>query len=55
VVQRLTDTDRLSPPYVAAQGTALGRSGRVHLTEYESGSIWVGGNSATCIEKTADI
>jgi predicted PhzF superfamily epimerase YddE/YHI9 len=28
--------------YVARQGTALGRSGRVHLTR-DGGEIWVGG------------
>lgn len=35
--------------YVAAQGTALGRAGRVHVA-WEDGSVWVGGESVTCIE-----
>lgn len=30
--------------YVAAQGTALGRRGRVHLSQ-DGGEIWVGGNT----------
>ncbi|MEU3643977.1 PhzF family phenazine biosynthesis protein [Lentzea sp. NPDC034063] len=30
--------------YVAAQGTALGRRGRIHLSQAE-GQIWVGGNT----------
>ncbi|MGW6445774.1 PhzF family phenazine biosynthesis protein [Lentzea sp. NPDC055074] len=30
--------------YVAAQGTALGRKGRIHLAQ-DGGEIWVGGNS----------
>ncbi|MCR3748929.1 PhzF family phenazine biosynthesis protein [Lentzea californiensis] len=34
--------------YVAAQGTALGRRGRVHLSQ-DGGEIWVGGNSVTGI------
>ena len=36
--------------YVAAQGTALGRAGRVHVTRDADGVTWVGGASATCIE-----
>jgi PhzF family phenazine biosynthesis protein len=35
--------------YVAAQGTVLGRSGRVHI-HLESEDIWVGGNVVTCID-----
>ncbi len=35
--------------YVAAQGTAMGRAGRVHIERDGSGSIWVGGTSVTCI------
>jgi PhzF family phenazine biosynthesis protein len=34
--------------YVAAQGTRLARAGRVHL-EREGDTVWVGGNSVTCI------
>ena len=34
--------------YVAAQGTRLGRAGRVHLKQ-EQGTVWVGGSSVTCI------
>ncbi|WP_427914521.1 PhzF family phenazine biosynthesis protein [Ramlibacter sp. MMS24-I3-19] len=35
--------------YVAAQGTALGRAGRVHV-QREGADIWIGGASVTCIE-----
>lgn len=38
--------------YVASQGTALGRAGRVHV-ERDAGdpaTIWIGGTSVTCIE-----
>jgi PhzF family phenazine biosynthesis protein len=35
--------------YVAAQGTALGRAGRVHV-QRDGEIIWIGGASATCIE-----
>jgi PhzF family phenazine biosynthesis protein len=35
--------------YVAAQGTALGRAGRVHVAQ-SGADIWIGGESVTCIE-----
>jgi PhzF family phenazine biosynthesis protein len=35
--------------YVASQGTALGRAGRVFV-EQSSADIWVGGHSITCVE-----
>lgn len=35
--------------YVAAQGTALAREGRVFIERDASGTIWVGGQSVTCI------
>ena len=35
--------------YVAAQGTALGRAGRVHVTSVGD-DIWIGGDIASCIE-----
>lgn len=36
--------------YVAAQGTALGRAGRVHIERDADGTIWVGGESVSCIQ-----
>jgi PhzF family phenazine biosynthesis protein len=45
----LLRTDRLTAPYVARQGTALGRYGRVHVTRDGDGSIWVGGGTVTCV------
>ena len=35
--------------YVAAQGTALAREGRVFIQRDANGTIWVGGQSVTCI------
>ncbi len=35
--------------YVAAQGTALGRAGRVHIRR-EGDTVWVGGDVTPCIE-----
>ena len=37
--------------YVASQGTALGRAGRVHV-EQDGSDIWVGGHTVTCISGT---
>ena len=37
--------------YVASQGTALGRAGRVHV-EHDGSNIWVGGHCVTCISGT---
>ena len=34
--------------YVASQGTALGRAGRVHVQQ-DGTQIWVGGHSVTCV------
>jgi PhzF family phenazine biosynthesis protein len=45
----LLGTQQLSAPYVARQGTALGRAGRVHVTQDPDGRIWVGGGTVTCI------
>ncbi|WP_374674075.1 PhzF family phenazine biosynthesis protein [Ideonella sp.] len=36
------------PAYVAAQGTALGRHGRVHVRR-EADGLWIGGDVAACI------
>jgi len=40
----LLSNDRATAPYVASQGSALGRNGRVFISE-EGGKIWVGGNT----------
>ncbi|KPF49675.1 phenazine biosynthesis protein PhzF [beta proteobacterium AAP121] len=41
----------LAPPaYVAAQGTALGRDGRVYVQRDEAGDLWIGGEVAAVIE-----
>ena len=48
----LTATDRVRAPYTARQGTALGRDGRVRITQGDDGRLWVGGGAVTCIEGT---
>jgi PhzF family phenazine biosynthesis protein len=49
LAQWLTGTGRLDAPYVASQGSALGRAGRVHISRDADGTIWVGGGTVTCV------
>jgi PhzF family phenazine biosynthesis protein len=54
VAQWLIGT-RLAPPcYVAAQGAALQRAGRVHIHS-EGGTVWVGGDVCECIHGEVDL
>jgi PhzF family phenazine biosynthesis protein len=55
LAQWLTGAGMAPPQYVAAQGTALGRAGRVHITRDDSGTIWVGGASVTCVHGTVQL
>ena len=48
LAQWLLNNGTLTAPYVAAQGTALGRAGRVYI-EQADGEIWVGGDAVTAI------
>ncbi len=36
--------------YIARQGTALGRAGRVHINKDAHQQVWVGGDSVVCIQ-----
>ena len=51
----LLGSGRLIAPYVASQGTALGRSGRVHVSQDPDGTIWVGGGTITCVSGEVDL
>jgi PhzF family phenazine biosynthesis protein len=42
-------------PYVASQGAALGRRGRVQITRDPGGTIWVGGGTKTGVTGSADL
>ena len=50
VAQWLLESGRARAPYVAHQGTALGRAGRVHVSQDPDGTVWVGGGTVTCVE-----
>ncbi len=55
VAQWLLRTGRATAPYVAAQGTALGRAGRVHISADDGGAIWVAGGTVTCISGSVEL
>jgi predicted PhzF superfamily epimerase YddE/YHI9 len=45
----LLRSGRLRAPYVASQGTAVGRAGRVFVDQDTDGTVWVGGDAVTCV------
>lgn len=49
--QWLTASGRASVPYVAAQGTAIGRQGRVHISG-SADRLWVGGRATIVVSGT---
>jgi PhzF family phenazine biosynthesis protein len=51
----LLASGRATAPYTAAQGTALGRRGRVHISVDASGAIWVAGATRTAIAGTIEL
>jgi PhzF family phenazine biosynthesis protein len=55
VAQWLLGSGRATAPYVASQGTALGRAGRVHVSQDAEGAIWVGGGTVTCIDGDVEL
>jgi PhzF family phenazine biosynthesis protein len=51
----LLRTGRVEAPYVASQGTVLGRAGRVHVSQDADGAIWVGGGTVTCVSGRVEL
>ncbi len=50
LAQWLIEAGELPPRYVAAQGTALGRAGRVHVERDAEGQVWIGGDCVGVIQ-----
>lgn len=46
----LLGSGRARAPYIASQGAALGRAGRVHISIDADDTIWVGGGTITCLK-----
>jgi PhzF family phenazine biosynthesis protein len=53
--QWLVGNGRFEAPYVASQGTVMGRTGRAHISQSGDGSIWVGGDTFTVMEGLAEL
>ena len=51
----LIGSGRVSAPYTARQGTAMGRAGRVRITADPDGTLWTGGGTITCISGTVQL
>jgi PhzF family phenazine biosynthesis protein len=54
LAQWLVGTGRARAPYVASQGTLIGRAGRVHVTDHD-GTLWVGGGTVTCVTGAVEL
>ncbi len=55
LAQWLLGSGRLTAPYVASQGAALGRAGEVHVTTDADGTIWIGGATVTVVSGTVEL
>jgi PhzF family phenazine biosynthesis protein len=53
--QWLLAAGRVTAPYVASQGTAMGRRGRVHVSRDADGQVWVGGGTVTCVSGAVEL
>lgn len=51
----LIRSGRRAAPWTAAQGTALGRSGRAHVSQDPDGRIWVAGGTVTCVNGMVEL
>jgi PhzF family phenazine biosynthesis protein len=55
VAQWLVGSRHFTPPYIASQGTAIGRAGRPRISQDADGSIWIGGATHTLIQGSVEI
>ena len=51
----LLATGRLTAPYTASQGAAIGRAGRVSITQDADGTVWTGGRTVSVVRGTVSI
>ena len=52
LAQWLLSAGELNAPYVASQGTRLGRAGRVYVDRDPDGTVWVGGDATLTVSGT---
>ena len=55
IAKWLSASGRLKKPYTAAQGTAIGRLGRVTVTPDTTGGVWIGGQVHILIDGKVNI
>ncbi|HET9198312.1 MAG TPA: PhzF family phenazine biosynthesis protein [Solirubrobacterales bacterium] len=55
LAQWLLASGRLAAPYLAHQGTAIERAGRIHVSQDEEGTIWIGGRAETLVSGQVDL
>lgn len=55
VAQWLLGSGRLTAPYIATQGGAIGRAGRIQISQDDDGTIWVGGRTETVLSGSAQL
>lgn len=55
LAQWLLASGRAKAPYQVQQGTVLGRSGQVYISQDADGEVWVGGGVVTCVSGTVDL
>ena len=55
LAQWLFAAGRAEGAYVAAQGTRLGRAGRVYVSRDEAGQVWIGGETRILIDGSVEI
>ncbi|GAB3193529.1 PhzF family phenazine biosynthesis protein [Nesterenkonia suensis] len=55
LAQWLTESGRRHTPYLAAQGTAMGRRGRVHVDTDADGTLWIGGETTVAVRGSLEI
>jgi len=55
LAQWLLSSGQVHAPYTAAQGTALGREGRIAVDRDATGQIWIGGKTRTLFSGTVDV
>jgi PhzF family phenazine biosynthesis protein len=55
IAQWLIESGLAPERYVAAQGTAIARRGRVFVERDDEGTIWIGGHSVICIDGQVEI
>jgi predicted PhzF superfamily epimerase YddE/YHI9 len=51
----LLASGRAETPYVASQGAAIGRSGRIHVQRDSDDATWIGGTTRTLMKGAIDV